>query len=234
MAPDSTTRTRRSGVAHASSWAYSPPIGHAQARAAALALAGEGIEVILSSPYLRTLQTAQPLAHASGLSIKLEDGLSELGHAPDIIEAAASRFGYFPEIDLSYTSLHSVEVSERDEQYPLLYLRKILRLAQQLPQKCAGQTVACFSHAASVAMVAALTDVTLLEAGKFAPCGIFKLVCEEGATVWTIVQHGSDNSAHCKDDASTTYPWGFSDSFQDSDQIEQLWLEAKRLETIGD
>ena len=46
-----------------------PPLsalGHKQAREVAAALQGQGIRHILVSPYLRVIQTAQPLAHALG------------------------------------------------------------------------------------------------------------------------------------------------------------------------
>ena len=47
--------------------------------------------------------------------------------------------------------------------------------------------VACFSHAASVALVAALLNCdTLAEAGAFAPCGVFRLVTEDGGDSWSV------------------------------------------------
>ncbi|TPG53505.1 histidine phosphatase family protein [Roseomonas nepalensis] len=48
------------------------PLGHAQAEAAAEALAGEGIRRILASPYTRALQTAAPLARRLGLPVHVQ------------------------------------------------------------------------------------------------------------------------------------------------------------------
>jgi broad specificity phosphatase PhoE len=51
-----------------------PPLtseGHRQARAAAVALAGEPITRIICSPYTRSLQTAAPLAEAFGLPVEV-------------------------------------------------------------------------------------------------------------------------------------------------------------------
>ena len=45
------------------------PLGHAQAEAAAAALAGAGITRILVSPYTRALQTAAPVARALGVPV---------------------------------------------------------------------------------------------------------------------------------------------------------------------
>ena len=144
-------------------------IGHAQARSVAAALASAGVQHILASPYLRVIQTAQPLAHVTGIPISVEDGLSELGHAPGSIVPPAQRFAYFPEIDVTNASLCTVESPERDAAYPLLYFRRILRLAADIRRVYAGKTIACFSHAASVALVAELTGCSVADAGKFAP-----------------------------------------------------------------
>jgi len=210
------------------------PIGHAQARSAAAALAEARVERILVSPYLRTIQTAQPLAHATGVPISVEDGLSELGHTPGSIVPASQRFPYFPEIDLAYTPLHTVAAPERDAAHPLLYFRRILSMASHLERVYAGKTLACFSHAASIALVAALTGCGISQVGKFAPCGIFKLV-SAGASAsggagrsWVVEQHGGDNSGHCTHNAPTTYPWGFSNSFP-PELVEARWAEAKQL-----
>ena len=48
------------------------PLGHAQAEAAAEALAREGITRILASPYTRALQTAAPLARRLGLPVLVQ------------------------------------------------------------------------------------------------------------------------------------------------------------------
>lgn len=45
------------------------PLGHAQAEAAAEALAAEGIRRIVASPYTRALQTAAPVARKLGLKV---------------------------------------------------------------------------------------------------------------------------------------------------------------------
>jgi broad specificity phosphatase PhoE len=208
-----------------------PPLsstGHAQARSTAAALASAGVQHILASPYLRAIQTAQPLAHAIGVSIGIEDGLSELGHIPDSIIPPAQRFAYFPEIDVSYASLHHVLAPERDSAFPLLYFRRILSLAEKLQQVYAGKTVACFTHAASLALVAALTGCSVAEAGSFAPCGIFKLERDDATSCWRVSQHGRDNSGHCSQSSAATHPWSFSHSFA-PEIVEARWQEAKRL-----
>jgi broad specificity phosphatase PhoE len=71
----------------------------------------------------------------------------------------------------------------------------MLFLARELSSPAfEGETIVCVSHAATLALVAALTEsATLAAVGKLAPCGVCKLVREGG--VWRVVQEGHDNSA---------------------------------------
>lgn len=217
-----------------------PPLsalGHAQARETAAALSGEGIEHILVSPYLRVLQTAQPLAHMCSLPLRVEEGLAELAYAPATIPSAGARVAYFPEIEDEADPIHPpVQPASNGVESNLAYLRRMLRLAASLPGRFPGGTVACFSHAASVALVAALTrSATLDEAGTFAPCGIFKLETEDGGETWRVAQRGDDNSGHVGENVPSTFPWGFRHSeTTTTDKLtlaawEALWREAVEL-----
>ena len=95
--------------------ARDPPLsglGFEQARAAAGVLAPLGITHILSSPYLRALQTAQQLAHVTGLSILVEDGLSEAGHFPKSIDCARLRY---PPTRTSMKKIPRIDINLRTE-----------------------------------------------------------------------------------------------------------------------
>ena len=158
-----------------------PPLsalGHLQARETATALAREAPDCILSSPYLRVLQTAQPLAHAIGLPIRVEHCLAEFGHSPQRIPAAAARVPILPEVDEDYEPLLDRACRGIDpitgKEPTTEYLRRLLLFREELRHsRWYGKTIVCFSHAASVALVGALTGcATLVEAGCFAPCAI--------------------------------------------------------------
>jgi len=85
-----------------------PPLsalGHTQARETAAELERRGVELILCSPYTRTIQTAAPLADACSLRICVEPGLAEFHHVPRINPAPAARTAYFPSVDPSYCPL---------------------------------------------------------------------------------------------------------------------------------
>lgn len=217
--------------------AHDPPLsalGHSQAREAATALRGEQIDHILSSPYLRALQTAQPLAHVLGLPICVEHALAEWKHQPSLVPSAGSRVAFLPEVDDQLTPIlggDSFSIDPDTGSEPVLaYLRRMLLLAAQLPRRYPDSAIACFSHAASVALVGALTGCKVLrDAGRFAPCGIWKLVSEDSGISWRVEQRGDDNSGHVSENHPSTFPWGFEHASRSSDAHQHDWEQALSL-----
>ena len=135
------------------------------------------------------------------------------------------------QVDDAYVSIQSAFVRDSDtgKEPRLDYLRRMLRLAEELPKRFPGQTIACYSHAASVALVGALTRApTLCEVGTFAPCGVYKLVLAEDG-VWHITARGDTNSGHISQNAPTTFPWGWQHIRQGRDEVETLWVRANEL-----
>jgi transcription factor C subunit 7 len=219
--------------------ASDPPLsalGVKQAREVAEALKDEPIEAILSSPYLRVLQTAQPLAHALGLPLHVENGLAELHHKPSAIPPPGIRVGQgFPEVEDEHIPMLPsgafVLDPENGKESELEYLRRMIYVAKELPRAYAGKTVACFSHAASVALVGALTGCpSLTGAGTFAPCGIFKLVSDDGGATWAAELTGEDNSAHISSNGNgSTISWGWKHLKAPDGQHDAQWREALAL-----
>jgi len=97
------------------------------------------------------------------------------------------------------------------EAYPHGYFRRMRRMAAHVARAYRGRSVVAFSHAASVALVAALTGEPLDRVGAFAPCGIFKVVAQ-GDGPWRVELYGADNTGHVSCNTPTTYPWGFQHS----------------------
>ena len=221
-----------------------PPLsalGHCQAAETAKAIARERPTVIFSSPYLRVLQTAQPLAHLLGLPILIEvrynphaslsaawmrccsplalvtlslsldilrtaihsqNCLAEFGHTPHKIARPAARVAVIPEVDETYKPVLGREccgLNVHGKEPTVAYFRRLLLWKRELASgRFDGQTVVCYSHAASVALIGALTDCSSLkEAGRFAPCGIWKLVSDDGGKSWKVERRGDDNTEHC-------------------------------------
>ncbi len=77
-------------------------LGHAQADAAAMALAGEDIRRIVASPYTRALQTAAPLARRLGLPVTVQPVVRErYAFTCDIGSPRASLRASWPELDFA-------------------------------------------------------------------------------------------------------------------------------------
>mmetsp|Transcript_35659 Transcript_35659/g.77834 ORF Transcript_35659/g.77834 Transcript_35659/m.77834 type:complete len:280 (-) Transcript_35659:468-1307(-) len=197
------------------------PLGHKQAREVGEYMKRTAVlDTILVSPYLRTIQTAIPTADAFGLQLNLEEGLAEVLHSPNWLPTAAERFKYFPQVNVGYSPLHAVEVTPGKvnrhtgmprEGFPEAYWRRLCAFAAKLEQEHIGKKVLCVSHAASVALVAAiLRTPDLGSVGKMAPCGIFKLV-KRGAGPWELEQKGASNEAYVSENSPTTFPWGFEE-----------------------
>jgi 8-oxo-dGTP diphosphatase len=62
------------------------PAGYRQARALADALTAAGVKSLISSPYLRCLETLQPAARALATTIAIDDRLSEGRSGVDAVE----------------------------------------------------------------------------------------------------------------------------------------------------
>ncbi|BAY64457.1 phosphoglycerate/bisphosphoglycerate mutase [Calothrix brevissima NIES-22] len=103
---------------------YDPPLsedGFIQAKQLANRLKTEKISHIFASPFLRTVQTANTVAQALDLPIKLETGLSEwlnpawMTEEPERLSISALA-ELFPRIDISYTARIAAKYPETHEQ----------------------------------------------------------------------------------------------------------------------
>ena len=203
-----------------------PPLsalGHQQARETAAFLgalpASQRPEWLLVSPYLRVIQTAAPSADALGLRLHTEEGLAEIHHVLGQLPSPVARLAYFPQMVPSSSSLCAPVADTTDpqtglaaESYPRGYLARLRALAPRLSAACDGKNVACFSHAASSALVAALLGEADLEAvGAFAPVGVFHLACAGGGAPWVLLRRGGENP-HVIENHPATYPWSHPES----------------------
>ena len=132
---------------------YDPPLsedGVIQAKQLGQRLASEKIAHIFSSPFLRTVQTANQVAEALDLPIKLEAGLSEwlnpqwMPAMPKLVnhEKLAERY---PRIDLSYTSRVVPQYPESNEKLMERTAETAIRLVGEF-----SQDILLVGHGASV------------------------------------------------------------------------------------
>lgn len=209
-----------------------PPLsalGHRQANETSKAiqekLKDADVSLILSSPYLRVIQTSVPTSEALGIPICIEEGLSEAHATPNLLPTPSQRFAYFPQINPEYKSIMKVKATpgyechktgKPCEAFAGMYVKRMELFAKELERQYHGQTVVCFSHAASVALVAALLRCDMVEL-KFAPCGIYHLR-QNGNGPWELVTTGSSNEIHVSENSRTTYPWRFEErNFQEEE-----------------
>lgn len=213
-----------------------PPLsalGHRQARETAEQLrritktdvAGKShhVDQILVSPYLRVIQTACPASDALGLPLHVEHGLAEAHATPGgALPSPAARFASFPQVAPNYASLLDVVPTPGHvcaktglpcEAFAGDYCRRMARFAPLLARAYHGKTVVLFSHAASVALVAALLRRSLRKM-KFAPCGIYHLE-RTNLGPWRLLRSGESNEEYVEENSPTTYPWGFAEKYFD-------------------
>ncbi len=171
---------------------YDPPLsadGFLQAKELAERLKGERINHIFTSPFLRTVQTANQVAEILDLPLKLEWGLCEwlnpewMTEMPETLppEMLARKF---PRIDLSY---HSRVVPKYPEYDPIC-LQRAGETARLLADEFSGE-ILLVGHGASVigATMGLAVDAAEreLSAGL---CCLYKLVRQE--EIWEIELKG--------------------------------------------
>lgn len=132
---------------------YDPPLsddGFIQAQRLGQRLKGEKIAHIFSSPFLRTVQTANEVAEALDLSIKVESGLSEWLNPhwmPSMPEKQSLKLlqEKYTRIDLSYTSRVIAEYPEMGEKVLLRSGETAKQLADEF-----SEDILLVGHGASV------------------------------------------------------------------------------------
>lgn len=128
--------------------------GLRQAGDIADALRGEAIDHVFSSPFLRALQTAHPLAAELGLPLRVEPGLSEWLN-PEWFEAAprwmsrTEAAARFPQVDTGYIAAVHPDFPEPSETKHVY--ERVGRTLNVLLDRYPEGNVAFFAHGASLA-----------------------------------------------------------------------------------
>jgi len=160
-------------------------LGRAQAEATARALASENITAIHSSDLLRALQTAEPLARATGLRVERSSAFRErsvgLMEGLTFEEAAAAH----PEEYAALLRRDFDRVLAGGESYRQLLDRAAARLDRAVEQNRGG-ALAVFSHTGTICILA-LHLLGALDAPELKPvwvassnCGVTRFAIERG------------------------------------------------------
>ncbi|MBD2208908.1 histidine phosphatase family protein [Nostoc linckia FACHB-104] len=163
---------------------YDPPLsddGFIQAKQLANRLKKEKISHIFASPFLRTVQTANAVAQALDLPIKLETGLSEwlnpawMTEEPQRLSTPALA-ELFPRIDVSYTPRIAAKYPETKEQVRV----RSGQTARCLAVENYPQNILLVAHGASVlgAAMGLVGEIAQVEV-KASLCSLVKVVLQD-------------------------------------------------------
>ncbi|WP_414529274.1 histidine phosphatase family protein [Nodularia chucula] len=163
---------------------YDPPLsddGVVQTQQLAKRLQAEKISHIFTSPFLRTVQTANAVAEVLDLPIKLETGLSEwlnsdwMTEAPETL-SISELAALFPRIDPSYTPRFAAEYPETEVQVQ----QRSGETARYLATECYPQSILLVGHSTSVmgAAMGLVGEIAKTEV-KAALCSLVKVVRQE-------------------------------------------------------
>lgn len=172
---------------------FDPPLsddGVVQAYQLGQRLKAENITHIFASPFLRTVQTANQIAEALDLPIKLESGLSEwlnpvwMPAMPEkmSIEALTEAF---PTIDTSYTSRVIAEYPETQE----IALERSGKTARLLADEFLPEDILLVGHGASVlgATMGLVGEIAKTKV-KASLCCLVKVVRQETANPTVVLR----------------------------------------------
>lgn len=149
------------------------PIGHIQAADVARYITANdnNVKHIISSPFLRTIETATPISKLTNIPIKLEKSIWETGcrNPPP----PHNEEGFF--LDTSgYESAFQPTCGERPHEFQPRLARAAAALAARFPVGCGN--VCIFSHADPVAyLVTEFCGIDPTLTGPVAPCTIFRI-----------------------------------------------------------
>ena len=163
-------------------------LGHRQAGATARALSKQGVTAIYSSDLLRAVQTAEPLARATGLEVTKTTALRERGvglmEGLTFEEAAAAH----PEEYAALIRRDFEHVLAGGESYRQLLDRAAAELDRAIEQNRGG-TLALFSHTGTICILA-LHLMGALDAPHLKPvwlsssnCGVTRFSIEHGGLI---------------------------------------------------
>ncbi len=150
--------------------------GHAEAECLAQRLADEPIDAVYASPFLRALQTAAPIARATGAPLRIEPGICEWLNSewftcvPEVLPNAKVNWTC-EHLDTEYRSPDEMRFPETWEQLAERAARTIRRLA------ATGQNLVLIGHGSSViGTVAALLGRVAEDGPPAPPTSLYKLV----------------------------------------------------------
>jgi broad specificity phosphatase PhoE len=157
---------------------------------------------VITSPFLRCIQTANPIAGKLGSPLCLDNSLYEIIYTDEVLPSAKERFRYFPRIDVDYEPLFFPEVNE---QYPDEALTRYHSAALGLAARFPNEGIVLVTHAAGVvAILASLLNCRIRDVPAASPCGLFRLDLTPGSEKYTLADNVNGITSHISKSGKTT------------------------------
>jgi transcription factor C subunit 7 len=117
------------------------------------------ISKIVTSPFLRCIQTADPIAGAFDVPLLIENSLWEIVYTSEVMPELEERKSYFPRVDTTYQSLFRPAL---DEDFPLSSTARYAAAAHSIVDQFRGERgFAMVTHAAGVVTIGKLVSCRL-------------------------------------------------------------------------
>lgn len=128
---------------------------------------------VISSPFLRCIQTANAISCKFDLPLQLDDSLFEVFFTDEVLPSASERQRYFPRIDTTYKSIFKPQT---DETYPEGSITRYHDAGLGLAAKFPKENIVLVTHAGGVvAILASFLNCRIRDVPPAFPCGLFRL-----------------------------------------------------------
>lgn len=165
---------------------------------------GRPVERVVTSPFVRCIETSNCVAELAGCDLLVDYSLFEVVYTTEQFPSLAERKRYFPRIDVTYDTLPRPAA---DEIFPTQAIARYAASAKALTLRFPGKNLVLCSHAAGVsAIVASLLRVSVEEVGPVHPASLFCLE-ELDADNYRIVEDMRGSIEHFQQPVGKTLPW---------------------------
>jgi broad specificity phosphatase PhoE len=159
---------------------YDPPLsalGWQQSLELVPQLRNSGIQQIFTSPYLRTLQTAYPIAQALGLPIQIENGLREWLHpAWSPAWPLTLSIELLADLGLPINLYYQSQVFPKYPETAAELTTRTIQVADQIiSQSKKSLLIVAHKHTLMGIVAALISDASVIQQLAFAPAGVMVL-----------------------------------------------------------
>ena len=159
---------------------------------------------IITSPFLRCIETSNPIANKLELSLLVDHSLFELGQTQEYMPPLSERVIYFPRIDTTY---ESVFIPSKDEEFPMAPIIRYGNSISQIINKFPGENCIVVTHAAGVvSIISRLLKKPLRNVKPASACCLFLLSRDDESSEWKLEDDYNGSVSHLSE-IGNTKPW---------------------------